>query len=232
MKSVRDTILAAGLIVLGSSGAQAAGTAATADQSAYAGLGAFGASVGYEQRFGDLLGRHWGTRLLFNTGGMRHDSGHGDLSGNRYDLRLKTGGGISSLFDYYPCLDSGWRVTGGVILSRIKTDLSGRPDAQGNYSLNDHVYSAAQVGTLTGQMKSDPALIYLGGGWESTPADTKGWRFVSDVGVFVTGKAKTTLTSTNAANNPVLQADLNAESGQLDKRGLGVMVQLGAAYAF
>ncbi len=232
MKSVRYTILVAGLIVLGSSGAQAAEANTAADQSLYAGFGAFGASVGYEQRFGDFLGRHWGTRLLFNTGTMRHDSGHGDLSGNRYDLRLKTGGGISSLFDYYPCLDSGWRVTGGVILSRIKTDLSGKPDGQGNYSLNDRVYSAAQVGTLTGQMKYDPALIYLGGGWESTPAGAKGWRFVSDAGVFVTGKAKTTLTATNAANDPALQADLNAESGQLGKRGLGVMAQLGAAYAF
>lgn len=232
MKTIRFTALAAGLILLVSSGAHAAESSPAADQSLYAGLGALGASVGYEQRFGDFLGRHWGTRLLVNTGSLRHDSGHEDLSGNRYDTRLKTGAGISSLFDYYPWLDSGWRVTGGVILSRIRTDLAGRPDAQGNYSLNDHVYSAAQVGTLSGKMKYDPGLIYLGGGWESPPANARGWRFVSDVGVFVTDKARTTLTSTNVGINPALQGDLAAESGQLDKRGLGVMVQLGAAYAF
>ncbi len=231
MKTICHTILAAGLIAMGANEAQAAETT-MADQSVYAGFGAFGASTGYEQRFGSLLGKHWGTRLLVNTGGIRHDSGHEDQNGNHYDARLKTGAGISSLFDYYPSLDSGWHISGGVILSRIKTDLSGRPDAQGNYSLNDHNYSAAQVGTLTGQMKYDPALLYLGGGWESRPSDAKGWRFVSDVGVFVTGRAETTLSSTNAGQNQALQADLDAESGQLNKRGLGVMVQIGAAYAF
>lgn len=232
MKTICHTILAAGLIVLGASEAQAAEATTPADQSVYVGFGAFGASAGYEQRFGSLLGKHWGTRLLLNTGGLRHDSGHEDQNGNHYDAQLKTGAGISSLFDYYPSLDSGWRMTGGVILSRIKIDLSGRPDVQGNYSLNNHNYSATQVGTLTGQVKYDPALLYFGGGWESTPSDAKGWRFVSDVGVFFTGKAETSLTSTNAGNNQALRTDLDAESGQLNKRGLGVTVQLGAAYAF
>lgn len=228
-------VTTAGLAALGSLNslsAHAADAAAPVDQSVYAAWGAFGASVGYEQRFGTFWGGHWGTRLLVNTGGIGHDSGHADLSGNRYDTHVKTGAGISSLFDYYPSLDSGWHVTGGVILSRIKNDLTGRPDAQGNYNLNNHVYSASQVGTLTGHMKYDPTLLYLGGGWESAASGTKGWRFVSDAGVFVTGKAKTTLTSTNAATNAALQADLNAESSQLDKRGVGVSIQLGAAYAF
>lgn len=232
MHTVRHLAITIGLLALCSTGAQAAEAIAPADQSVYAAWGAFGASLGYEKRFGDSWGGHWGTRLLVNTGGIGHDSGHSDLSGNRYDNHIKTGAGISSLFDFYPSLDSGWHMTGGVILSRIKNDLTGRPDAQGNYNLNDHVYSAAQVGTLTGHMKYDPTLLYLGGGWESAAAGTKGWRFVSDAGVFVTGKAKTTLTATGAAGNPGLQADLNAERSQLDKRGAGVLVQLGAAYAF
>lgn len=221
------------LLTLVSAGvAHAAESTQAADQSVYGAIGPFGASVGYEHRFGDFWGGHWGTRLLVNSGGLAHASGHSDLSGNRYDTRLKTGPGISSLFDYYPSLDSGWHLTGGVILSRIKTDLTGKPDAQGNYSINNRSYSAAQVGTLTGQMKYDPTLLYLGGGWESAAAGAKGWRFVSDAGVFVTGKASTTLTATGAASNPALQADLNAERSQLDKRGVGLLVQLGAAYAF
>lgn len=232
MNIARHIVFAAGFIVLGSNCAQAAEATAAADQSVYVGFGAFGASVGYEKRFGDLPGRHWGTRLLVNTGGVRQRSWHEDRSGNYYDTRLKAGAGLSSLFDYYPCLDCGWRLTGGVILSRIKADLSGRPDSQGNYRFNDHVYNAAQVGTLTGQMKHAASLLYLGGGWESTPAGAKGWRFVSDAGVFVAGKAKATLASTNAAGNPALQADLHAESDRIDDRGLGILVQLGAAYAF
>lgn len=232
MKFVHHLVIASSLIAWSATGAHAAETAAPTDQSVYAALGSFGASVGYEKRFGDFWGGHWGTRLLVNTGSLGHGRTHADLSGNRYDIKVKTGAGISSLFDYYPSLDSGWRVTGGVILSRIHSDLTGQPNGQGNYSLNDHVYSASQVGTLTGQLKYNPTLLYLGGGWESTAAGAKGWRFVSDAGLFMTDKAKATLTATGAASNSALQADIQAERAQLEKRGLGLMVQLGAAYAF
>lgn len=222
----------ASVVALGSTSAQAVEAGAPADQSVSMTWGTFGASAGYEQRFGNFWGGHWGTRLLANSGGVRVDSGHGDLSGNHYDTKVKTGAGISSLLDYYPSLDSGWHLTGGVIISRVKNNLTGRPDEQGNYNINNHVYSAAQVGTLKGQMKYNPTLLYAGGGWESAAAGTKGWRFVSDAGVFVSGKAKTTLTATGAATNPALQADLNAERGQISKRHTGAMLQLGAAYAF
>jgi len=205
------------------------------EQSIYGAIGPFGASIGYEHRFGEFGNGHWGSRVLINSGnfgGARRQGGHDDLSGNRYDQQLKMGGGMSTLLDYHPSLGSGWRLTGGLILSRIKTDLTGRPDAQGNYNIHGHTYSAAQVGALTGQLKYDPALLYVGGGWESRTAGAKGWRFVSDAGVFVTDRAQASLHGSNAAGNPALQADLDAEQGELRKRGLGLVVQLGAAYVF
>lgn len=212
-----------------------AACAADKDESIYGAFGPFGASIGYEHRFGTFGNGHWGSRVLVNTGnfgGAKQPGGDDELSGNRYEQRLKVGAGISTLLDYYPSLDSGWRITGGLILSRIKTDLTGRPDAQGNYNFHGHSYNATQVGALTGQLKYDPVLLYAGGGWESAAAGARGWRFVSDAGVFVTGRAKTTLNASNAAGNAALQADLNAARGDLSKRGLGLVLQMGAAYAF
>lgn len=218
------TVLAAA----GLQAAQAADFSSAEAQSVYGTLGLFGASIGYAHRFSD----RWVSRLQLNTGSLGDATGHTDLSGNRYEVKQKAGAGISTFTDFYPCADSGWRLTGGFIVSQLKPEIKGQPNAQGSYSINDHSYSAAQVGTLSGRLKYNPVSVYLGGGWESAPIEKKGWRFVSDAGVFYAGKASATLTATGAASNPALQADLNAERAQLEKQGLGVMVQLGAAYSF
>jgi hypothetical protein len=219
-------LIAAGLTT---AAARAAEAPSNADSpSFYGGAGAFGLGLGYAHRIGD----HWAARVQVNSGSLARANGDTDFGDIHYDTRLKLGAGLSALADYYPSLDSGWRLTGGLIFSRINSEVTGRPDAQGGYLINQHRYSATQVGALSGRVKFGPTNLYLGGGWDSAPLGTRGWRFVSDVGVFYAGKGSATLEATGAANNPALLADLNAERDQLRKMGVGVAVTLGAAYAF
>jgi opacity protein-like surface antigen len=199
-----------------------------AAQSVYTNTGAFGVGIGYARRLAD----HWIGRVQLDSGGLATATGHLDEGGTRYDSRLKTGAGLLALADFYPAVDSGWHVSGGLIVSRIRPSLTGKADSQGRYSLNGHSYSAAEVGTLNGRAKFNPVSPYLGGGWESSPIESKGWRFTSDVGLFYAGKSSTTLSASGAANNPALQADLKAQQSALDRQGFGLTVMIGVAHSF
>jgi hypothetical protein len=197
-------------------------------QSVYGSWSAFGASVGYAHR----VNAHWLARAQLNTGNPAHSKGHATLDGIRFETSARTGGGFSTFSDYYPSTGSGFHLTGGLIYSQIKPELTGQADGQGNYQLNGHSYTAAQVGTLSAHLKNRPLNLYLGGGWESAPIEAKGWRFMSDAGLFTSGRPQVSLTATGANSNPALQADLDAERSRLVKGSLGLSLQLGAAYAF
>lgn len=172
-------------------------------------------------------------RLLLHSGSLAADKRNAvDLQGIDYDVRQRFGPGLSLLGDYRPWHDTGWRLTGGLVVSRLDVTLKGRPDTAGNYALNGHTYHVAQVGLLTGKLRYKPVSLYLGGGWESKAAGTPGWRFVSDLGLLLMAKPEVTLTGSGAAGNTALLQDLAAEQQQLRKPGLGVLGSLGVAYGF
>lgn len=196
--------------------------------SAYGVIGPFGLGVG----FGSRIAPHWAARFQVNSGASWSRKEDFTEHGVHYDSRYRSGAGFSALADYYPSLDSGWRVTGGVVYSSIKPQLTGRPDAQGNFTLNNHSYSAAQVGELKGRQKVGPLNLYVGGGWESAPLGTPGWRFVSDLGLFYGGRSSAKLNASNEGANPALAADVQAERKRLEKQGLGLALSLGVAYGF
>lgn len=55
---------------------------------------------------------------------------------------------------------------------------------------------------------------------------------MSDAGLLLASKAEVTFNASGASTNPALRQDLDAERGQLAKRGVGVVASLGAAYGF
>ena len=201
-------------------------SAEQSSQSLYLGAGSFGIGIGYQQR----LSEAWAGRILLNTGlqGKQKDKNISDV---HYDIKVKLGTGLTLLADYYPISGSGFRISGGLNVSSTKADLKGRNDGSG-YNINGHHYSNAQVGDLNSSLKFSSVKPYLGVGWESKALGEKGWRFVSDLGVMYSGKSKGSLNASGAANNAALRQDLDAESKDLNKRSLGVVVGLGAAYAF
>jgi hypothetical protein len=175
----------------------------------------------------------WSARVLLHTGSLTTaKSNNRDLDGIRYDVRQRFGPGLSLLGDYRPWHDTGWRLTGGLVGSRLTSTLSGRPDGAGSYAINGRVYNVAQVGVLSGTVRHKPVDLYVGGGWESKTPGAAGWRFVSDLGVLVAAKPSVTLSGSAAAGNTALQQDLQAQQDKLRKFGVGLVGSVGVAYVF
>jgi len=195
-----------------------------------ASVGAFGVSLGLLEFEGpgDVS-----MRVLLHTGSLAANKRNAvDLQGIDYDVRQRFGPGLSLLGDYRPWHDTGWRLTGGLVVSRLNATLSGRPDGAGNYAINGHTYNVSQVGLLTGRLRYKPVSLYLGGGWDSKAPGTAGWRFVSDLGLLLMAKPTVTLSGSAAAGNATLQEDLATEQRQLRKPGLGLVGSVGVAYGF
>ena len=65
-----------------------------------------------------------------------------------FQLKLRT---IDMLLDYYP-VDSGLRLTGGLMFNANRIDAQGLPNASGSYVINNRRYSAADAGRLDGRI--------------------------------------------------------------------------------
>lgn len=198
--------------------------------SVYATLGTQGLSLGVIELNGP---GDFSARVLLHSGslaGIKHNDV--EFEGSRYDLRQRFGPGVSVLGDWRPWHGTGWRLTGGLVVSRLNTTLAGHSDSAGNFQINGHAYSVAQVGQLQGKLRHKPVSLYVGGGWESKPQGAAGWRFVSDLGLVLMARPSVTLEATNGAGNPALQQDLAAARHDLAKPGAGLVGSVGVAYGF
>lgn len=216
-------------VLLGGTGiAQADGTSG-GGQFAYGKLGSLGLGAG----FGTSIGENVALRIGINGAAeYTHDK---KFSGVDYDIKNKPGASLEALADWYPMTGSGFRLTGGLLFNHSKTELTGEKNSAGNFSINDRVYAATAVGDLKGSVKFNKLAPYFGVGWESERPGKKGWRFLGDAGVAFLGKGRTSLSASGAAGNAALRQDVEAERRQLAsdfKHNLGVLVSVGAAYAF
>jgi hypothetical protein len=144
---------------------------------------------------------------------------------------------VSLMADWFPMARYGFRLSAGARYSSSNAQTAaGLTGADGAYTLAGHSYAAGEVGALTGRVQFNRLQPYLGIGWESAPATTSGWRFVSDVGLdFQTG-AKVTLNSTAGQGSSALQQDIATTRQQLADAYKGTQWRLGAklglAYSF
>ena len=83
----------------------------------------------------------------------------------------------------------------------------------GNYTINGTSYTAAQVGSLTGEATWNPVDPYLGIGF-GNPFRGSHWTFGLDLGVVYEGSAKVSLSATGAAALPQLASDVQSEQTQ------------------
>lgn len=142
----------------------------------------------------------------------------GSTSSVDYDfkLKLKT---IDALLDWYPWA-GGFRVTSGVVYNGNKITANARPTAAGTYTLNGNTYTAANAGSLNGQIDFRNFAPYLGIGWgNAAGADKGGFSFSSDIGVLFQGSPRTALANNGcSAPAPVcaqLASDVAAENARL-----------------
>ena len=139
-----------------------------------------------------------------------------DVTDVNYDGKLRLSN-LNLLLDFSP-LPGPFRVTGGFIFNDNKVDVTGRP-TNGTYTLNGNVYSAATVGSLTGDVKSgNRAAPYLGVGYGNVAGF--GVNFYFDLGVMFQGTPSASLTATCGVGVPStlcaqVQRDTGAEQVKL-----------------
>lgn len=121
-----------------------------------------------------------------------------DSSDTTYDGKTKLSNG--NLFLDWAPLGPFFRVTGGVILNANKVDVTAQATG-GTYTLGGTTYSAADIGSLTGTVKSgNSAAPYLGIGYGRVAG--AGVNFYADLGVMFQGTPKATLTATCGPATP------------------------------
>lgn len=139
-----------------------------------------------------------------------------DVTDVDYDGDLKLSN-LSALLDFSP-LPGPFRITAGFIFNDNKIDLSGRP-RNGSYTLNGTTYAAADVGGLSGSLKSgNRAAPYLGVGYGNVAGF--GVNFYFDLGVMFQGTPGASLSATcgaalTATQCAQLQSNVAAERTRL-----------------
>ncbi len=154
-------------------------------------------------------------------------------SNNTFDASLKFEA-FSGLVDLYPASRGAFHFTAGVMTRPISLSGSAVP-TNGTFTLNQHSYTQAQVGTLTETAQWGSALPYVGLGFGTPAARSSGFGFLFDLGVAI-GKPTVTLTATGAAGNAQLNSDLNAQINKQENDASKIPVypvlSLGLAYRF
>jgi hypothetical protein len=171
------------------------------------------------------------SRLGFNFGSVNTSRTESGVSYDKLNLSS-----VQLLGDYHP-FGGGFRITGGLLSQSNKFAVTGKPDGNGTYTIDNTTYTAAQVGSLTGEYQYGNSIApYLGIGF-GQPAN-EGFGFNADLGVMFTGSPKVGLTASNPAfnNNATTRAGLDRQERQTenDLKGFNVypVLSVGVSYGF
>jgi hypothetical protein len=145
---------------------------------------------------------------------------HGISTSNLdYDSKFKLST-YDALLDWYPAKNRSFRFTAGLTYNGNKIDISAKSNANGNYALAGHTYSAVDVGKVDGSVQFRKIAPYLGVGWGNAASKEKGWSYSVDVGVLFQGSPSTTLNNSgctaSAAACSQFASDLATEKTALN----------------
>lgn len=221
------SVLAMSLFGLSTAQAQ---TATGQDHPHYFGYAKFGTQgAGLGAGYG--INERFAVRLGANSGAT--DKGSRSIDDNRYDFSRKSGASVEALLDWYPLPASGFRLSGGLMLTDADTRLTARPSDGGTYTLNGNSYSAEDLGELTATVRPARLSPYLGVGWESARLGQRGVQFFADAGVFHLRTRSATLQASSPSTSSQLQADLRAEEARIKAvNDIGFNASIGLRYTF
>lgn len=173
-------------------------------------------------------------------GGNAFNSSNDERAGGvDYDMKTKRRS-FDILFDWYLFDHPQLHATAGVIYNGNKVTATGKPGADGKYTINGHSYTAADVGSLTGKLEYRKAAPYLGIGWGNPFTSAKNWTLTGDLGVMFQGKPKTHLVSLGCVTSTIvctiLARDVALEKPQfqsdIESYKAYPVVRVGVAYRF
>lgn len=154
---------------------------------------------------GVRLGNHLGVRANTAFGSWSYRQ---RISGISYEATLKFNS-QSAILDFYPSAGGSFHLSGGVATAPIDASATGTPTLSHTFVIGNHLYSEAQVGTLSASTTWDDMLPYAGIGWSG---GQKGARFtvVFDIGAVI-GTPTVKLAAAGGTAPPTLAADLELE---------------------
>lgn len=128
---------------------------------------------------------------------------------NDLDFNLDLDLGMSALMiDYHPFSGS-FRLTAGY--AKNGNEFTGSAVPSGSYEIGDQVYSAADIGTVNGNIDFKSSAPYLGFGWGNAVSPDNGFGVSFEMGVLLQGAPKIKLTTSKQLADPALQQRLDAD---------------------
>lgn len=144
----------------------------------------------------------------------------------------------SLIGDFFPIQDSIFRISLGLHYNGNKLEMTAKPNSSGNYEFQGNIYTAAEIGTLTGKLTFNKTAPYLGVGWGNPFVKPGSWGFALDIGALYQGRPKFRLSSDSAfcATDAQCQIDIadqqSETEGNLRKYRWYPVVTAGAVYRF
>jgi hypothetical protein len=158
-----------------------------------------------------------------------------------YDGEIKLSN-AQALLDWH-VFGGGFRLSFGAVGLGTKADVVGEP-LGGTYEIGDDVFTAAQVGSLRGNVEySNSVAPYVGFGWGNTVDKADRITFLFDIGAIYGGSPEVTLSAECGPAAPVggatcnrLQTAVAQEESELEEEGAVAewwpVVTLGIAVRF
>jgi hypothetical protein len=163
---------------------------------------------------------------------FRYSTGFTD-KGVDYAGKLKLGA-VPVVLDVYP-FKNWFRLGGGLFVNLNRVEGTGKPNQQGQITINGRSYPVAQIGQLDGTVKFNRVAPYFGLGFGNPIKQNKHWGFYVDLGAIYHGHPGAMLSTTNTTV-PQLQIDLKQQEVRFENDVKGYtffpIIQFGVSYHF
>ncbi len=160
-----------------------------------------------------------------------------ESDGVEYDADLNLFSGLM-VADWH-LFGGGFKIIGGLLVHDNNVSGTGQAtsDTTATFTINDIVYSAADVGDLEADISYNSVAPYLGVGWGNPVSKGSNWTFFCDIGVAFMGAADVNVKASGAiASDETFMADLEEERRQLEddlsSYEFYPVVTLGVSYKF
>lgn len=181
-------------------------------------------SVGFSDYLTTRVAGHWGEFSV-----------DGDTSDVKWDTDLNLASGLATV--EWNVFGGGFHIDVGVIVHDNYVDATAEPTG-GTFTFNGTTYTAAQAGTVSGDVDFDNSVApYVGIGWGNPVDNDTDLTFFCNLGVVFQGSPDVSLTATGTlANDPLFQQNLKYEEkelqDELDKFEYYPVITLGMSYKF
>jgi len=143
---------------------------------------------------------------------------------------------VQAMVNWHPFAGT-FHISAGAFLSDNKVTVTGKPKGNATYEIGGTTYTAAQIGTLSGNAELvKGAAPYVGFGWAKTPVKG-GFGLFADIGVLFTSSAKASLSATGpVTSDATFQSNLRTEEKKVndDLKPLRYypIIKIGVLYRF